>query len=51
VKNNDIERQGLLEKDGLRVLRFTNNELIHAYEKVIEDLNILIQKMIDDKKR
>ena len=26
IKNNDIERQRLLEKDGLRVVRFTNDE-------------------------
>ena len=51
VKNNDIERQRLLEKDGLRVVRFTNDELMHTYEKVIEGLNILIQKIADDKKR
>ena len=51
VKNNDRERQRLLEKDGLRVVRFTNNELIHTYEKVIEELNTLIQKIADDKKR
>jgi cyclase len=51
VKNNDIERQRLLEKDGLKIVRFTNDELIHTYEKVIEDLNILIQKIADDKKR
>ena len=51
VKRNDIERQRLLEKDGLRVARFTNDELIHNYEKVIQDLNILIQKIADDKKR
>jgi len=51
VKNNDIERQRHLEKDGLRVVRFTNDELIYNYKKVIEDLNILIQKIADDKKR
>jgi len=51
VKNNDNERQRLLEKDGLRVVRFTNDDLIHTYEKVIEDLNILIQIIADDKKR
>jgi cyclase len=51
IKNNDIERQRLLEKDGLRVVRFANDEVIHKYEKVIEELNILIQKLADDKKR
>ena len=51
VKKNDIERQILLEKDGLKVVRFTNDELIQASERVFEDLNILIQKIADDKKR
>ena len=51
VKDNDIERQRLLEKDGLRVVRLTNDELIHTYEKIIENLDILIQTIADDKKR
>jgi very-short-patch-repair endonuclease len=51
VKMNDIERQKQLEKDSLTVVRFSNDQIIKAYEKTVENLNSLIQKMIDEKKR
>ncbi|MEK7226588.1 MAG: endonuclease domain-containing protein [Bacteroidota bacterium] len=51
VKKKDVERQRVLEKDGLKIVRFTNDEIIHTTEKIIETLNILIQKIVDDKKR
>lgn len=51
VKNNDIERQRLLEKDGLKVVRFTNEEIAGSFEKAKDTINFLVQKMIDDKKR
>lgn len=51
VRNKEIERQNFLMKDGLKVIRFSNIEVISGMEQVIENLNCLIQKMIDDKKR
>jgi len=51
VRNNDNERQSLLEKDGLKVIRFSNTEVILGMVQVKENLDYLIQKMIDDKKR
>ncbi|NOT52805.1 MAG: endonuclease domain-containing protein [Chitinophagaceae bacterium] len=51
VKRDDIQRQRSLENDGLMVIRFSNDQVKQFPEKVFEDLNILIQKMIDDKKR
>lgn len=51
VKINDIERQELLEKDGLRVVRFTNEEILRSFEKVKDAINLLVQNMIDDRKR
>jgi cyclase len=41
VKINDEQRQLLLEKDGLLVIRFRNEEVIKCFElvqKTIEDL-------------
>lgn len=51
VIDNDEERQRNLEKDGLKVVRFKNEELFHTPEKVFEQLNMLLQNIIDDKKR
>lgn len=48
---NDKERQSILEKDGLKVVRFKNDELLQTPEKVIEQISVLLQNMIDDKKR
>jgi cyclase len=38
VKNNDQQRQHLLEKDGLIVLRLTNEEILTELEKVIRKI-------------
>lgn len=48
---NDEERQRNLEKDGLKVVRFKNDELLHTPEKIFEQIYMLLQNMIDDKKR
>lgn len=50
VRNNDIERQRILEEDGLKVIRFSNTEVVLGMVQVKENLNCLIQKMMDDKK-
>ena len=51
AKRNDIERQKQLENDSLIVIRFPNHEILQAFEKTVENINVLIQKMIDEKKR
>jgi len=39
IKQNDIEKQAFLEEQGLKVLRFTNNEVFNNLEKVLESIN------------
>jgi cyclase len=39
IAANDIERQRNLEADGIRFLRFTNNEVYNQLEKVLETIN------------
>ncbi len=38
IAQNDIERQTNLELDGLKVLRFTNNQIFNNLNKVLEDI-------------
>lgn len=49
VRNKDIIRQNALEKDGLIVTRINNDQLLNAPEKVFEELNLLIQKILNEK--
>ena len=49
VKLNDAERQALLEKDGLIVLRFTNKLIEKQIEEVIKEIEIFIVKSKDEK--
>ena len=51
VKKNDIERQKILERDGLKVTRFSNDEILFSFEKTRETIHFIVQKIIDDKKR
>lgn len=51
IKKNDIERQRQLEKDGMHVIRFRNEEILGSFEKTRNAINKIVQKMIDDKKR
>lgn len=51
VEKNDIERQQLLEQDGLKVIRFSNEEILNSLEKVKDSINFTVQKLVDDKKR
>ncbi|WAC39685.1 endonuclease domain-containing protein [Pedobacter sp. SL55] len=43
ILQNDIERQKYLERLGLTVLRFTNDELYNNTNKVLEEINKIIQ--------
>jgi imidazole glycerol-phosphate synthase subunit HisF len=49
VKLNDVEMQALLEKDGLIVLRFTNQQVEKNLEVVQETIENFILKNKDDK--
>ena len=49
VKLNDADRQALLEKDGLIVLRFTNQQVEKNLEVVQETIGNFILKNKDDK--
>jgi len=51
VKKNDIERQKLLEANGMKVIRFSNKEVLSSLDKVRDSINSTIQRLIDDKKR
>jgi very-short-patch-repair endonuclease len=42
----DVERQRQLERDGLRVIRFTNEEVLKKKEIVIEEINLLINQLV-----
>jgi imidazole glycerol-phosphate synthase subunit HisF len=42
VKKNDQYRQALLEKDGLMMIRFTNNEVLHQMQLVMAKLENII---------
>ena len=38
----DAERQGIIESEGISVMRFTNYEIMRERENVIEKINILL---------
>lgn len=42
VQQTDIERQELLEATGLKVIRFTNYDILKNIEYVIEQINIML---------
>ncbi len=42
VKQNDEERQKLIESEGIRVIRFTNSEITKQLEMVIEKIKTLL---------
>ena len=42
VKQNDFEKQSFLESHGLKVLRFTNEQVFNNLEKVLESINMHI---------
>ena len=45
VKKEDEERQKQLETDGLKVVRFTNEEILKNEEIVIQKINLLITEL------
>ena len=51
VMENDAVRQELLEKDGFKVVRFSNEEIFTASEKVIKAIDDLIIKRKDEQER
>ncbi|MCH5596506.1 endonuclease domain-containing protein [Niabella ginsengisoli] len=50
VKENDAQRQTLLESDGLKVLRFTNEEIEKHLEKVIATIEEYINNGMENSK-
>ncbi|WP_207512013.1 endonuclease domain-containing protein [Longitalea luteola] len=46
VRVADAEPQRQLELDGLRVIRFTNEEVLKNKELVIEKINLLINQQV-----
>lgn len=44
VSEMDAERQRQLERDGLKVIRFTNEEVLKKKEIVIKAINLLINE-------
>jgi imidazole glycerol-phosphate synthase subunit HisF len=48
VKQNDQQRQSLLEKDGLTVIRFSNVQVEHEPEKVLKNIEEFIVKRKDE---
>jgi very-short-patch-repair endonuclease len=46
VKEVDIERQRQLEREGLKVERFTNEEVLKKKEEVIEKIILLINERV-----
>lgn len=44
VKNADHERQSMLERDGIKFLRFRNHEIIQQFNNVIKKIDDAIDK-------
>jgi len=51
VKENDKIRQQSLEIDGLKVIRYTNEEITSSLEKIIESIENLITMLNNEQKR
>jgi very-short-patch-repair endonuclease len=45
VKDVDVERQRQLELEGLKVIRFTNEEILKTGEVVIGKIKLLINEL------
>lgn len=46
VREADEERQRQLELEGLKVIRFTNEEVLKTKEIVIEQINLFINQLV-----
>ena len=44
IKKSDEERQRVLESEGIKVMRFTNQEIMKDRENVIEKINISLNE-------
>jgi cyclase len=51
VKQNDQQRQSLLENDGLTIIRFSNHQVEHEPEKVLKHIEEFIIKRKDEQQR
>ena len=45
IQNHDEGRTGELERFGIKVLRFTNNQILHERNLVIEKINATIEEL------
>jgi imidazole glycerol-phosphate synthase subunit HisF len=45
IKEADLERQKLLEMEGLKVIRFTNEDILKTKEVVVEKIKLLINEL------
>jgi cyclase len=46
VQEADVERQRQLKQEGLKLIRFTNEEVLKTKEIVIEQINLLINQLV-----
>ena len=45
IQSHDEGRTGELERFGIKVLRFTNNQILHESDLVVEKINATIKKL------
>ena len=45
IQNNDEGRTGELERFGIKVIRFTNNQILHDSNLVVERINAAIKEL------
>jgi len=45
IQNHDEGRTGELERFGIKVIRFTNNQILHESEVVIEQIKVAIKEL------
>ena len=45
IKNHDEGRTGELERFGIKVLRFTNDQILHDCDLVVEKINATIKEL------
>ncbi len=49
IKKKDKERQSKLEMDGIKIIRFSNDQVLFDTDSTLKQLNLIIQNMINDK--
>jgi very-short-patch-repair endonuclease len=45
IQNHDEGRTGELERFGIKVIRFTNNQILHQINLVVEEINASIKEL------